>query len=215
MRPSQGNERSQIARRHVPVSRYVPLLQTAVRSTIQSGRQSEQYNPAGAGLTRVTTSSSEDQYSHEGFDISSDEDVSAASSDEADASTTSNLLDEEEQEIATLQPLQSSINLSSTLDTHAAVTARLRPERKPLVDTCCVCMETLQSETDAVWCRAQCGQNIHRSCFNDWRRQCFATYDNHPDRRNTVLDLHVHELSRPKSITCVFCRTAWKWEWED
>ena len=215
MRPSQSSERSQLVSRDVPVSRFVSLLETAERPVTESGRQSERNTPAGSGPTRVIVSSSEDQDTSGGSDISSDEDFSAASSDEDDTSTNSSLLDEEEQELPSLQPARSSTNPPAALGTDVAETTGPRPQRKPLLEPCCVCMETLDSETDAVWCRAQCGQNIHRGCFNDWRRQCFATYDNHPDHRNTVLDLHVHELSRLKSITCVFCRTAWKWEWED
>ena len=215
MRPSQSNERSQRARRHVPASRVVSLLDSAARPTRESGRQSEQYNSVAAGLTRVTVSSSENQDSPETSDIASDEDLSAASSDEADASTMSSLLDEEEQEITPLQPPQSRINLSSTVETHVAETAGSRPQRRPLIEPCCVCMETLESEQDAVWCRAQCGQNIHRSCFEEWRDQRLGTYDNHPDRRNEVLDVRVHKRLRMKSVRCVFCRSAWKWEWED
>jgi hypothetical protein len=42
-------------------------------------------------------------------------------------------------------------------------------QRKPIED-CYVCQERIESAEDAVWCRKACGQNLHRECFEEWRR---------------------------------------------
>jgi hypothetical protein len=44
-----------------------------------------------------------------------------------------------------------------------------RPVRKPITDPCPICFEPFCCPDDAVWCRAQCGQNVHRTCFERWR----------------------------------------------
>jgi hypothetical protein len=66
--------------------------------------------------------------------------------------------------------------------------------RKPLADECPICNEEIHCPDDAVWCRAQCGQNMHRGCFAPWRREC---------------------LDREATVTCVYCRAPWKYEWEE
>ena len=214
-RLSPSDVRSQRVPIHAPALSSVSPPQATARPTTRSGRHSEHDTPTASGLTRRTVFLNEDQDSSGSSDVSSDEDLSAASSDDTDASPNASLLEEEEPELTALQPLRSTTNPSTAPDNDVAETEGSRPTRKPLTEPCCVCMETLDSDTDAVWCRAQCGQNIHRGCFNEWRNQCYQTYDNYPDRRNTVLDIHVHELPRLRSVTCVFCRTSWKWEWED
>lgn len=39
---------------------------------------------------------------------------------------------------------------------------------------------------DIVWCKAACGNNVHRQCFEQWAK------------------------SKPGQVKCVYCRTAWK-----
>ncbi|CAD6454192.1 52b3f414-9f67-4646-afe2-4f4b5e5a8042 [Sclerotinia trifoliorum] len=58
--------------------------------------------------------------------------------------------------------------------------------RKPL-DDCPLCYEPIARDEDAEWCRAQCGQNVCKECFAQWR----------------------HTLGRIK-ITCCICRAKWK-----
>ncbi|KAF4624458.1 hypothetical protein G7Y89_g13712 [Cudoniella acicularis] len=53
---------------------------------------------------------------------------------------------------------------SQRVEPHAAVL------RRPLPDTCCVCLETINNASDAVWCRSTCGQNICTECFETWNR---------------------------------------------
>lgn len=39
---------------------------------------------------------------------------------------------------------------------------------------------------DIVWCKAACGNNVHRLCFEQWAK------------------------SKPGEVKCVFCRTPWE-----
>jgi hypothetical protein len=39
---------------------------------------------------------------------------------------------------------------------------------------------------DVIWCKAVCGNNIHRHCFEQWSK------------------------SKPGVVKCVYCRTPWK-----
>jgi len=61
--------------------------------------------------------------------------------------------------------------------------------RKPIEGDCPVCvMEFDESDKpeDILWCKGACGQNIHRTCFEQWAR------------------------SKPGQVKCVYCRTPWK-----
>jgi hypothetical protein len=61
--------------------------------------------------------------------------------------------------------------------------------RKPIEGDCPVCvMEFDESDKpeDTLWCKGACGQNIHRTCFEQWAK------------------------SKPGQVKCVFCRTPWK-----
>ncbi|SMR61858.1 unnamed protein product [Zymoseptoria tritici ST99CH_1A5] len=67
--------------------------------------------------------------------------------------------------------------------------------RKPLEDCpiCCEDFEEAEKEGETVvWCKAACGNNIHKACFNQWA----AT-------------------KRGGSVTCPFCRTPWATSEED
>ncbi|KAL2073185.1 hypothetical protein VTL71DRAFT_10509 [Oculimacula yallundae] len=61
--------------------------------------------------------------------------------------------------------------------------------RKAVEGDCPVCVmefdESDKSE-DILWCKGACGNNIHRSCFEQWAR------------------------SKPGPVKCVYCRTPWK-----
>lgn len=61
--------------------------------------------------------------------------------------------------------------------------------RKSLDDDCPICFSPFE-EDDAVYCRATCGQNIHRACFEMWA----AT------KRKSARD----------TVTCPMCRTPWQ-----
>jgi hypothetical protein len=61
--------------------------------------------------------------------------------------------------------------------------------RKPIEGDCPVCVmefEESDKEEDVIWCKAACGNNIHRHCFEQWAK------------------------SKPGAPKCVYCRTVWK-----
>ncbi|KAF4626788.1 hypothetical protein G7Y89_g11365 [Cudoniella acicularis] len=62
-------------------------------------------------------------------------------------------------------------------------------QRKPIEGDCPVCVmefdESDKSE-DILWCKAACGNNIHRHCFEQWAR------------------------TKSGEVKCVYCRTPWK-----
>lgn len=66
-------------------------------------------------------------------------------------------------------------------------------QRKPIDGDCPICFEEMASgpgKEALVWCKAACGQNIHRQCFDMW-----AT-----TKRQT------------SKITCPYCRSQWETE---
>ncbi|EJT79912.1 Znf1 [Gaeumannomyces tritici R3-111a-1] len=79
--------------------------------------------------------------------------------------------------------------------------------RKPVEGDCPICFEELAAATDAakntvnseqlVWCRAACGQNMHRQCFQIWS----ATKRQHDGGSSPV--------------TCPLCRSVWEGEADD
>ncbi|KAH7386221.1 hypothetical protein BKA64DRAFT_645798 [Cadophora sp. MPI-SDFR-AT-0126] len=42
------------------------------------------------------------------------------------------------------------------------------PRRQPLVE-CYICYEPFGRVDDVIWCQGQCGQNVHRECFETWQ----------------------------------------------
>lgn len=62
--------------------------------------------------------------------------------------------------------------------------------RKPLDGDCSICFMPFEGAEDTVYCRATCGQNIHKECFEMWA----AT------KRKSSRD----------QVTCPMCRTPWQ-----
>jgi len=58
--------------------------------------------------------------------------------------------------------------------------------RKSIEGDCPVCVMEFEEGDDVVWCKAACGNNIHRQCFEQWAK------------------------SKVGQAKCVFCRTPWK-----
>jgi hypothetical protein len=59
--------------------------------------------------------------------------------------------------------------------------------RKPIEGDCPVCVMEFEAEAEEiVWCKAACGNNIHKQCFEQWA------------------------ASKPGQVKCVYCRTPWK-----
>ncbi|KAI0476584.1 SWIM zinc finger protein [Xylariaceae sp. FL0804] len=61
--------------------------------------------------------------------------------------------------------------------------------RKPIEGDCPICFTELAATEEIVYCRATCGQNIHKDCFSMW-----ATT----------------KRKSGNEVTCPMCRTAWR-----
>lgn len=60
--------------------------------------------------------------------------------------------------------------------------------RKPTDGECPICYMDLDPEHNKlVWCKSQCGHNLHKSCFDQWAAS-----------------------QRGKEVRCVYCRTPWQ-----
>ncbi|OAP62521.1 hypothetical protein AYL99_04726 [Fonsecaea erecta] len=60
--------------------------------------------------------------------------------------------------------------------------------RKATDGECPICyMELDEEHNELVWCKVQCGHNIHKSCFSEWARS-----------------------QAGKGLRCVYCRTPWE-----
>ncbi|MCJ1336831.1 hypothetical protein MMC09_002109 [Bachmanniomyces sp. S44760] len=60
--------------------------------------------------------------------------------------------------------------------------------RKDISGDCPICFTDFEPETeDIVWCKAACGNNIHKDCFEQWARS-----------------------QKGKIVKCVYCRTPWQ-----
>ena len=65
--------------------------------------------------------------------------------------------------------------------------------RKPTDGECPICyMELDEKNNELVWCKSQCGHNMHRSCFNQWAGS-----------------------QQGKEVRCVYCRTPWEMDAQD
>jgi hypothetical protein len=60
--------------------------------------------------------------------------------------------------------------------------------QKPLdADDCPICFCGFEKGEQVVWCKAQCGSNIHTACFAQWKK-----------------------TKGPDNVTCVMCREPWQ-----
>ena len=60
--------------------------------------------------------------------------------------------------------------------------------RKPIEGECPICVFPMEAgEEQLVWCKAACGQNFHKECFDQWKRSKHGGL-----------------------VTCVYCRTEWQ-----
>lgn len=60
-------------------------------------------------------------------------------------------------------------------------------KRKPIEGDCPICMLEMGEDDNVVWCKAACGNNLHRECFQQWKKTRGAG-----------------------DVTCVYCRTPWQ-----
>ena len=76
-----------------------------------------------------------------------------------------------------------------------ATTTATTVQQKPITadDECPICFESMEDETNdannIIFCTTSCGNNIHATCFNKWRRAKVLTAE---------------------PVTCPFCRIEWK-----
>lgn len=49
-----------------------------------------------------------------------------------------------------------------------------------------MCVIEFKPSDEILWCKAACGNNIHKTCFDQWAK------------------------SKPGPVKCVYCRTVWK-----
>lgn len=68
----------------------------------------------------------------------------------------------------------------------ATLTTDTGGSRKPVEGDCPICVMEFEEGEDIVWCKAACGNNVHRHCFEQWQR------------------------SKLGPVKCVYCRSAWK-----
>lgn len=57
--------------------------------------------------------------------------------------------------------------------------------RKAMDDDCPICFMEFEEGNEIVWCRAACGNNIHKACFDQWAN------------------------AKMGHVTCPFCRAQW------
>lgn len=61
-------------------------------------------------------------------------------------------------------------------------------KRKPIEGECPICyMDFDPDNNEIVWCKAGCGNNMHKSCFSAWQNS-----------------------QRGQEVRCVYCRTPWQ-----
>ncbi|KAL9078066.1 MAG: hypothetical protein Q9157_003005 [Trypethelium eluteriae] len=69
--------------------------------------------------------------------------------------------------------------------------------RKPIEDDCPICCCPFDTESDnaddIVWCKASCGNNIHKTCFEQW-----------------AATKKVANYGSAAPVTCPFCRSRWQ-----
>ena len=61
-------------------------------------------------------------------------------------------------------------------------------KRKPIEGECPICYMDFEPEcNELVWCKAACGNNMHKTCFEQWAAS-----------------------QRGQTVKCVYCRTPWE-----
>ncbi|MCJ1260022.1 hypothetical protein MMC24_007862, partial [Lignoscripta atroalba] len=85
-------------------------------------------------------------------------------------------------EIFTLAPAPPSSTVTSEADLKSP------SNRKEVSGDCPICFTEFEPETEEiVWCKAACGNNIHKGCFEQWATS-----------------------QKGKEVRCIYCRTPWQ-----
>lgn len=80
--------------------------------------------------------------------------------------------------------------IPSSEEEGAAGSEEADPNRKPVEGDCPICYEVLADGEAIVWCKASCGNNLHRSCIEMWA----AT----------------KRQQGSSKVTCPYCRSDWE-----
>lgn len=102
-------------------------------------------------------------------------------------------------------PAPSPVQPSTPVSESSRPACRNHTLRKSITDGCPICFDPICCPDDAVWCRGQCGQNLHRDCFRQWMEHINGENDARREQ---------DEEGEARPITCPCCRAGWKWEWE-
>ncbi|KAL8711617.1 MAG: hypothetical protein Q9220_004027 [cf. Caloplaca sp. 1 TL-2023] len=95
-----------------------------------------------------------------------------------------------------LQRIFDAAPMPAATDADAAVASGIEAQdshapsnRKEISGDCPICFMEFEPEEgeEIVWCKAACGNNIHKHCFEQWARS-----------------------SKGKKVKCVYCRTPWQ-----
>ncbi|KAK4185744.1 ring finger domain-containing protein [Podospora australis] len=94
------------------------------------------------------------------------------------------LLSTELQEIFARAPPIAGDDTAENADTNG--------KRKPLEGDCPICFCEMDEQSEGiVWCRAACGQNIHKVCFETWAKT-------------------KRQQGANSTVTCPYCRSTWE-----
>ena len=84
--------------------------------------------------------------------------------------------------------LQEIFNGAPPIPTNTSSSNDTDGKRKPIEGDCPICYQNYEPEChELVWCKAACGQNMHKSCFDQWVA-----------------------AQQGGTVRCVFCRTPWE-----
>ncbi|TAQ86810.1 hypothetical protein B7494_g4884 [Chlorociboria aeruginascens] len=83
--------------------------------------------------------------------------------------------------------LAAPLTRSPVLEDESDKEADCNGSRKPINGECPICVFDMEPGENLVWCKAACGQNFHKECFEQWRRS-----------------------KRGGQVTCVYCRAKWQ-----
>lgn len=80
--------------------------------------------------------------------------------------------DDEEVVYLGTRPRKLAGSRSSELSDSNSTSSKLPVRRKKISGECPICYEEFEPKNEEiVWCRATCGNNVHKACFEAWRQR--------------------------------------------
>ncbi|MCJ1452668.1 hypothetical protein MMC28_003011 [Mycoblastus sanguinarius] len=84
--------------------------------------------------------------------------------------------------------LQQIFSAAPTSASEISASSSSPSNRKEVSGDCPICFTEFEPETEEIlWCKAACGNNIHKDCFEQWAKS-----------------------QKGKEVRCVYCRTPWQ-----